>query len=393
MIGTARSSCLVCAAHRPQKINALSLNLSDVRIDGYSYSIRHVFGRGGLMVDSTKHGRTVTYSMGHRCKDCKFWEKACTNPEVIPKGADFFLPPAKDVETINSCEHWESGPMPFKVLSRRVFGYRRSKVNNLSGAGYGIRIPLETFANDIDLSWTIIKISIEGMILEIPIDEYFHRTGIVVDRRIGRWMLKHKLAPWEFRQNPWPQLWLPNDGIFTLDPGRRFPVPSAAEARVLHSGIIYKRGDKLLMDGDAEGALKYFDHAITVNGQNAKAWAGKGECHRLMSQNDEARRCFLRTIKLDGTVPDAWVGMGYLIEGTESRQSALKWFDDMIKKKPQSSRPVFGKGCYMDDFGDWDEALKCYNTAQKMEPDMPGLNDIRGLLLKKLGVETIKPLN
>jgi len=66
-----------------------------------------------------------------------------------------------------------------------------------------------------------------------------------------------------------------------------------------------KKGSQLIMDGNFEEALSYFDQAIMMQPNNPDLLNKKGVALRGLGRYDEALECFNRSLQLDPRDLDA----------------------------------------------------------------------------------------
>jgi Flp pilus assembly protein TadD len=62
---------------------------------------------------------------------------------------------------------------------------------------------------------------------------------------------------------------------------------------------LIKKGKELLVEGNFEQALSYFEQALLMNQGSAEMWNLKGATLRSMGRYDEALECFNKALELD----------------------------------------------------------------------------------------------
>lgn len=79
-----------------------------------------------------------------------------------------------------------------------VVGWNNGSPNNSTGAGYGIRIAREDRDNYFQKAWSSVTIELDGRdLVNVKLSEAFWRDCIELrSAKIGKYMLKHGLAPW-----------------------------------------------------------------------------------------------------------------------------------------------------------------------------------------------------
>jgi Flp pilus assembly protein TadD len=68
---------------------------------------------------------------------------------------------------------------------------------------------------------------------------------------------------------------------------------------------LIKQGSQLIIDGNFEEALSYFDQAIVIQPNNPDLLNKKGVALRGLGRYDEALECFNRSLQLDPRDLDA----------------------------------------------------------------------------------------
>ncbi len=64
---------------------------------------------------------------------------------------------------------------------------------------------------------------------------------------------------------------------------------------------LVKKGKALLVDGNFEDALAYFEQALLLNQTDPDIWNQKGAALRSLGRYDEALECFNKSLEMDPT--------------------------------------------------------------------------------------------
>ncbi len=64
---------------------------------------------------------------------------------------------------------------------------------------------------------------------------------------------------------------------------------------------LVKKGKALLVDGNFEDALAYFEQALLLNQNDPDIWNQKGAALRSLGRYDEALECFNKSLEMDPT--------------------------------------------------------------------------------------------
>lgn len=62
---------------------------------------------------------------------------------------------------------------------------------------------------------------------------------------------------------------------------------------------LIKKGKTLLVEGNFEQALSYFEQAVLLDQNNAEIWNLKGASLRSLGRYDDALECFNKALELD----------------------------------------------------------------------------------------------
>ena len=62
---------------------------------------------------------------------------------------------------------------------------------------------------------------------------------------------------------------------------------------------LVKKGKALLVDGNFEDALAYFEQALLLNQKDPDIWNQKGAALRSLGRYDEALECFNKSLEID----------------------------------------------------------------------------------------------
>ncbi len=62
---------------------------------------------------------------------------------------------------------------------------------------------------------------------------------------------------------------------------------------------LVKKGKSLLVEGNLEDALAYFEQAVLLSPKDPDIWNQKGAALRSLGRYDEALECFNKSLELD----------------------------------------------------------------------------------------------
>ncbi len=100
----------------------------------------------------------------------------------------------------------------------RVVGWSNGSPNNLTGAGFGIRISRQDREQSFEPNWQTVIVDLDGQDdVAINVSPSFWRSCIELrSPRIGAWMLREGLAPWPTGHPPELELEPLGDARFRL---------------------------------------------------------------------------------------------------------------------------------------------------------------------------------
>jgi tetratricopeptide (TPR) repeat protein len=212
------------------------------------------------------------------------------------------------------------------------------------------------------------------------------------------------------------------------------------------TGLLYAKGAALVKAGEHEEALRCFERVTSldpehIKGWDAKAktlsrlgkfalalpcfsklveldpqdetvWYGKGEMLSKLGRYREAIDCYNYAIELNPNYTDAWCGKGHALKEmksprkppkpkkkkkpekkewsevagkVESLEDAMKCFMEALKKNPQHSKALEGKGIVLCEMGKVEEGLKNLDKAIEADPKSVEALYKKGKILNKMG--------
>lgn len=130
-----------------------------------------------------------------------------------------------------------------------------------------------------------------------------------------------------------------------------------------------RQGEYLVEDGDLDGAIEAFEHAIEVDGDYAEAWIGLGQVRQSQGQLDAAAEAFERAAEVDPSFWGAPYAHGLLAEAREQFDEALRLY--LEAKQADSGQAVIHLkiGDLHTRSGRTAEAEASYLEALKVAPD------------------------
>jgi tetratricopeptide (TPR) repeat protein len=145
------------------------------------------------------------------------------------------------------------------------------------------------------------------------------------------------------------------------------------------------KGNECYAKGDYSTALDYYDQAINISPNYAKAWNNKGLALHKLRKYQEAIEYFDRALEIDPEFARAWNNKGNVLHSLEKYQEAIKYYDRAVKIDPKYVKAWSDKGIALHNLGKYQEAIKYYDRAVKIDPKYASAWNNEGLALRKLG--------
>lgn len=127
--------------------------------------------------------------------------------------------------------------------------------------------------------------------------------------------------------------------------------------------------------GNLDTAMDLVTKSIRLNPENYKAWYLKGELFDILGKIDDALRAYDRTLKLNDKHINAWLKKARLLEDVGRTKDAMKAYKRVTELDNENldAWEALGNLYYAD--GDFVEAKKCYDIANKIKISR-GIEDV-----------------
>jgi len=106
----------------------------------------------------------------------------------------------------------------------------------------------------------------------------------------------------------------------------------------------YDLGRKLFEQSNFDDAIDSYTKAIELDPTYSSAYFNRSLCYAIKGNYELASRDALMVMKLEPNSFDAPYVMGIISEYKEDFETALKWYDESIKKNPNYSPAVEARG-------------------------------------------------
>ncbi|HUO81707.1 MAG TPA: tetratricopeptide repeat protein [Gammaproteobacteria bacterium] len=131
----------------------------------------------------------------------------------------------------------------------------------------------------------------------------------------------------------------------------------------------------------ADEAVAAADAAVALDPDYAKAYAARGNIHRLLEQREQAIADYGKAIELDPQDAEAYHSRAAMHLETEQYDDALADFTRAVERDPQYSLSWFGLGIvHANHERDYDRALLAFARALEIDPGFEDVYVNRGLI-------------
>lgn len=164
-----------------------------------------------------------------------------------------------------------------------------------------------------------------------------------------------------------------------LKRGTFLPPRGVAASRTL------RRAEALLAKGDAAGALRLFDEAVTADGNDAGARLGRGDAYRHSGDLERALADYDEAVRLDPRSALARNNRGVVHHRRGDHDRAVADFTEAIRLDPRLAAAYLNRGAALQAKEDFGGAVADYGEAIRLDPGSPVALNNRGLALVEKG--------
>ncbi len=106
-------------------------------------------------------------------------------------------------------------------------------------------------------------------------------------------------------------------------------------------------------------AIDYANEALKVDQHHPRPYTIKGLVHQRTGDTAKAISSFQTTVEMDPENHSAFLQLGYLM-AAQDRDLAIEYYNSASRIQPKDPRPVYNKGYYLQDQGEYDRAIETY---------------------------------
>ena len=132
-------------------------------------------------------------------------------------------------------------------------------------------------------------------------------------------------------------------------------------------------GAYLQEHGKLPEAMEQYDRTISLTsdaGLLAATYANLGSAYRKLGEDEKARDTYDRALQLNPNQPNAYLGLGQLLEKRNRMDDAIQNYSKSVELRPTDTGFML-LGHALESAGRRPEALSAYQAALKISPEMP----------------------
>jgi tetratricopeptide (TPR) repeat protein len=143
--------------------------------------------------------------------------------------------------------------------------------------------------------------------------------------------------------------------------------PAASDAP---DGDLVNRGIEKAQNGDLDGAMADFNHAIELNPKDDAPYYNRAQARRLKKDTAGAIADYTRAIELGSTNPAAYNNRGNARAENNDRDGAISDYTRAIELKPDYGRAYYNRAAARKDKGDASGAAADFKRAREIDPKL-----------------------
>jgi tetratricopeptide (TPR) repeat protein len=148
---------------------------------------------------------------------------------------------------------------------------------------------------------------------------------------------------------------------------------------------IMLKGDEHWYKKEYYDAISWYDKAIEIDPNYAKAWINKGMSLSKLGKYQEAIEYLDKAIELDPNRYLAWINKGYALYSLGKYEEAIEHFDKAIELDPKYANAWNGKAWLLANTNRNNEALPIAQRSLEIDPKNAAALDTKGFILYNLG--------
>ena len=147
----------------------------------------------------------------------------------------------------------------------------------------------------------------------------------------------------------------------------------------------FEEGNRLLMQGDFQGALAAYDKAVEFKPDDHEAWFNRGVALRNLGRYEEAIASFDKVVEFKPDDHEAWFNRGVALDDLGRYEEAIASWDKAVEFKPDFHEAWNNRGFALFNLGRYEEAIASFDKVVEFKPDDHEAWNNRGVALFNLG--------
>lgn len=131
---------------------------------------------------------------------------------------------------------------------------------------------------------------------------------------------------------------------------------------------LLQQGNHYLDTQHYHDALKAYNQAIAIKGNNVDLWINRGDALTELNRNEEALKSYEKAIAIQPNQDKAWFNQGNALTNLKRYKEAVKSYDEAIAVKPDKEAAWINRGIALTRLKKYKEALKSYDQAIAINP-------------------------
>lgn len=162
------------------------------------------------------------------------------------------------------------------------------------------------------------------------------------------------------------------------------PLPSLSESGVSASEQLFAQACARHQQGNAEGALELYQHAVQADPNLSGAWRNLGALLRQRGKFAEARHCTEQALKLDANNGSIWGNYGNVLRDQDQLEESCQAFQEGLKREPGSKGLLQGLAISLGRRGEHQQVIRLLTPVveQALPHSGSGDNALADLLLE-----------
>lgn len=140
-----------------------------------------------------------------------------------------------------------------------------------------------------------------------------------------------------------------------------------------------KKACSLTDMGNHEEAIKCYDKALGLGGDNHIIFFNKANCLYKLHRFNESIACYDKALELCPEHADSWYSKGIVLGTIEAHEDAMKCFDRALMINPEDTGALAGKATVLTYLREPEEAEKLFEKALKINPNDKKITEQLGI--------------